>query len=298
MSQSSNALVAAVQGDPQMGPIIASADPDTAAALTAAAAGLLARSGGAAQVVPRVPMGPTGQRFRLWNNYYSVVRFQSQVSVVGAVTTLTFPVAELRPFSYRINDPLVNAGFDPTFGPATDAETNLVKAGETTGGEQLLVDGISLFASSVTDIGVWKQLIANISVKISMDGDARQWRLGRPDMVPSSGGTFGSGQTTTLLPDLAQSTKPDSGFSNGWPVFDNYYPFPQPILWTPGGETDSNFNIVLKQVRQIVIVETARAAAAGIAPFTPPTAAGQFGSFIDIMVRLHSEQVAPRSVNQ
>jgi hypothetical protein len=81
-------------------------------------------------------------------------------------------------------------------------------------------------------------------------------------------------------------------------VVDNFYPFPQPLLWTPSGETDSNFNVVLKLVRQQVVVETARAGAVGVAPFTPPTAVGQFGTFVDFMARLHSMQRAARSVNQ
>jgi hypothetical protein len=250
------------------------------------------------QVIPDVDSGPTGQRFRLWNNYYSVVRFQALVNVAGGVTTLTFQTAEQRPFSYRINDPLVGAGFDATLGNATDAETNLVKAGETIAGEQLEVDGISLMPSSITDIGLWKLLIANMSVTISMDGDSHRYRLGRPDMICGSGGTFGSGVSPTLVPALDSSLATDSSFSNGWPVVDNFYPFPQPLLWTPSGETDSNFNVVLKLVRQQVVVEQARIGAAGVAPFTPPTGVGQFGTFVDFMARLHSMQRAARSVNQ
>jgi hypothetical protein len=69
-------------------------------------------------------------------------------------------------------------------------------------------------------------------------------------------------------------------------------------LWTPSGETDSNFNLVLRLVRQQVISETARVSASGVAPFTPPTAVGQFGTFSDFMVRLHSDQTFARSVNQ
>jgi hypothetical protein len=250
------------------------------------------------QVVPVVPDGPGG-RYRTWNNYYSIVRFQAAVNVSAPTTTLTFATQEQKPFSYRIGDQLSVAGFDPaTSGTATDAETNLVKAGETVAGEQLAVLGISLMPSSVTDIGLWKQLCANMSVTVSMDGDANRYRLGRPDMIPGAGGTFGGGITPTVLPGLAESVAVDSSFSNGWPTIDNYYPFPSPIMWTPSGETDSNFNIVLKLVRQLTVVETARAAASGVAPFTPPTAAGQFGTFVDFMCRLHSVQVAPRSVNR
>lgn len=293
-------LAAAVAADPNLAPILDNlSDPDQAALIAAVTATVSNQIPGGSNVQPKpyVDPGPTGQRYRTWNNYYSIVRFQAIVSVVGAVTTLTWNVQTLRPFSYRINDPLTVAGFDPTQGAATEAETNLVKAGETIGGEQLEIDGLSLFPSTITDIGVWKQLVANMSVVISYDGDGRRYRLGRPDMVPASGGTFGSGVNTTLLPDLAASTKIDSGFSNGWPVVDNFYPFPQPLLWTPGGETDSNFNVVLTLVRQQVIVETARAAAAGVAPYTPPTAVAQAGTFADFMVRLHSEQRAARSVN-
>lgn len=294
MSASPNTL-AAMQADPSLGPLFAGLSSGDAQALANAIAGFANRR---RQVMPQVDAGPTGQRFRLWNNYYSIVRFQATVSVAPPVTTLTFPVVQLKPFSYRIGDPLTVAGFDATFGPAaTEAETNLVKAGETIAGEQLEIDGLSLMPSSVTDIGVWKQLIANIAVTLSFDGDAHKYRLGRIDMIPGSGGTFGSGFTTTLVPNLDSSQFIDSAFSNGWPVIDNFYPFPQPLIWTPSGETDSNFNVVLALVRQQVIVETARAAATGVAAFTPPTAAGQFGSFMDVMARLHSEQRAARSVN-
>ena len=295
MSNASPALIAAMQSDPGLAPIFAGLSPGDAAALAGAVANFATRR---RQVMPQVDAGPTGQRFRLWNNYYSVVRFQAIVSVVAPTTTLTFQQQELRPFGYRINDSLVQAGFDPTFGNATECETNLVKAGETIAGEQLEVDGISLMPSSVTDIGLYKVLIANLSVVVSMDGDAHRYRLGRPDMIPGSGGTFGGGPTSTIVPDLISSVSFDTSFANGWPVVDNFYPFPQPMIWTPSGETDSNFNVVLRLVRQQVFAQTARAGADGIAPFTPPTVAGQFGTFIDIMVRLHSEQRGARSVNQ
>lgn len=252
------------------------------------------RGGG---VAPSVDSGPTGQRFMLWSNYYSIIRFQAQVSVVGATTTLTFIPTVLKPFSYRVNDPLVGAGFDASIGNATEAETNLTKAGETLGGETVRIDGVSLMPSNLTDIGLWKQLCDNIAVSISMDGDARTYKLGRPTMLPGSGGTFGSGLTSTVLPDLQSSLGADSGFSNGWPVIDNFYPLDQPIWWTPSGETDSNFNLVLRLVRQQVSVQTGRAAATGVAPFTPPTAVGQVGTYVDFMARLHSMQEAARSVN-
>jgi hypothetical protein len=281
--------------NPDLASIFAGLSPADAAALAQAAQQYANQR---RQVIPPVDAGPTGQRFRLWSNYYSVVRFQAQVSVSGAVTTLTFPASQQVPFSYRIGDQLTTAGFDASFLNATEAETNLVKAGETVAGEQLEVDGISLMPSSVTDIGLWKLFCANVAVSISMDGGSHKYKLGRPDMIPGSGGTFGSGLTPTVVPDLNSSLGADASFSNGWPVVDNFYPFPQPLVWTPSGETDSNFNVILTLVRQQVVVMTGRAAASGVAAFTPPTGVGQNGTFVDFMCRLHSMQRAPRSVNQ
>lgn len=285
-----------VAQNPTLAPLLQDLGPDEQAIVVRRVAKIVAQSKG--QVVPTVDKGPTGQRFRLWNNYYSVVRFQATVSSVPPVTTLTFPVGELKPFSYRIGDPLTAAGFDPTMGNATDADTNLVKANETVAGEMLTIAGVSLMPSEVTDIGLWKQLCSSMSVQISMDGGGHTYKLGRPTMIPGSGGTFGGGLTPTIVPSLVASAAFDQSFSNGWPTVDNYYPFPEPIIWAPSGETDSNFSLILTLRRQQVVVETLRAAVGtSVAAFTPPTAVGQFGTFVDFVARLHSDQQAARSVN-
>jgi len=285
-----------VAQNPTLAPLLQDLGPDEQAIVVRRVAKIVAQSKG--QVVPTVDKGPTGQRFRLWNNYYSVVRFQAVVSSVPPVTTLTFPVGELKPFSYRIGDPLTAAGFDPTMGNATDADTNLVKANETVAGEMLTIAGVSLMPSEVTDIGLWKQLCSSMSVQISMDGGGHTYKLGRPTMIPGSGGTFGGGLTPTIVPSLVASAAFDQSFSNGWPTVDNYYPFPEPIIWAPSGETDSNFSLILTLRRQQVVVETLRAAVGtAVAAFTPPTAVGQFGTFVDFVARLHSDQQAARSVN-
>src|SRR5208282_629976 len=135
-------------------------------------------------------------------------------------------------------------------------------AGETVGGELVKIHGMSLMPSGITDIGLWKELEANTSVKISMNGDAQNYRLGRMSMIPGAGGTFGGGQTTTQQPSLLDAAYTDLGFSNGWPDIANFFPFPQPMIWSPSGETDSTFNVVLTCQRQIVINEVARAAVA------------------------------------
>lgn len=241
--------------------------------------------------------GVPQQRFRLWNAYYSVVRFQALVNVAGPTSTLVFVPQELRPFSYRIGDSLTNAGFDASMGQATEADTNLIKASETNAGEQLEVQGISLMPGDTTDIELFKSLSASMSVVISMDGDARRYRIGRPTMIPGSGGVFGGGPTTALGNNAIGGIPQSQGFSNGWPDIVNYYPFPEPLLWTASGETDSNFNVILKLQRQQLFTETAVIGTPPGPSFLPPTAVGMFGSYVDLMVRLHTEQQGDRSLN-
>lgn len=294
-------LATALNNDPALAPVLANMQPNVRADLIQRIAAAASRNSGSAGVRRhRADSAMPYEKAQLWNNYYSMVRFQATVSVALGVTTLTFPVQTLRPFSYQVGGAV--PGVDATFGPATEAETNIVTASQTIAGQLVRVGGLSIMPSSVTDIEIWKTLIAAMSVSISMDGGANAYKLGRPDMLPGSGGTFGAGPTLALSPDLNSSQLISSGFSNGWPTVDNYYPFPQPLIWSPSGETDSNFNVVITLQRQQVVVETARAAAGGppitLAAYTPPTAAGQFGSFADFMVRLHTEQTFPRSVNQ
>lgn len=261
---------------------------------------LLAATTSAAAVEAGVPtqrtdlrrqMGIPVQRFKLWNAYYSVVRFSGTVTVVGANTVVTWQGGtEQRPFSYRIGDPLVSAGFPAAFGPAapaTQADTNLVKASETNAGEQVMVHGISVMPGLTTDFGAWNFLGDSMSVVISMDGDARRYRLGRPFMIPASGGNYGGIGASVITPFQGGT------WANGVPDIANYYPFPEPMLWSASGATDSNFNVVLRLERTVAV--TAATAA------TSPTAGGSgvdFGSYADYMIRLHTSQSGDRSLNQ
>jgi hypothetical protein len=287
-----------LMSDPQLGPVIAAMPP----AQQQQAAGLIAA---AARRAARGLIKPG--RTTLWNNYYSVVRFQATVVVVAGVTTLTMVAGtELRPFSYRIGDPLVTAGFGAAVGLATEADTNLVKASETISGQAVTVHGMSLYLGEESDLELAKLVWSRTSVAISMDGDSQRYRLGRPGMLPASGGLYGAGATfgvpiaggAAAQPPLNASTDTSRANSNGNPQIENFYPFPLPMQWTPSGETDSNFNVSITLRRGITLAETARAGAAGVAAFTPPLVVGDPGSFVDIMCRLHSEQNFARSVNQ
>jgi hypothetical protein len=279
---------AGLLADPNLGPILKAMD---APARDAMVASLIHASGGDAGATTtqrtrtRRAMGVPQQRFRLWNAYYSVVRFQAQVAVAGGVSTLSWNQGmEQRPFSYRIGDQLTGAGFDPSFTPqiATQADTNLVQASQTNAGEQLLVHGISLMPGTTTDAGAFAWLNDSMSVVVSMDGDSRRYRLGRPIMIPASGGMYGFATSVATSFNTGQ-------YSNGMPEIMNFYPFPEPLVWTSAGETDSNLNVILKLERPVVLTNASPPG---------PTAVNQFGSYVDFVARLHTEQSAERSVNQ
>lgn len=291
---------AALMAIPEVAAIINSVPPNEQAAIL----DLIASATSAATVQAGIPtqrtdlrrqMGVPAQRFKLWNAYYSVVRFAGTVTaVVGppATTTVTWQGGvEFRPFSYRILDPLTSAGFPAAFGPgalATQADTNLVKASETNAGEQVMVHGISVMPGLTTDFGAWNFLGDNLSVVISMDGDARRYRLGRPFMIPASGGNYGGIGASVITPFQSGT------WANGVPDIANYYPFPEPMLWSSSGETDSNFNVVLRLERGVSLTSTT---VAGSSP-TPAGSGVDFGSYVDYMVRLHTSQTGARSLNQ
>lgn len=261
---------------------------DLLAATTAAAVG---DAGVATQrTQQRRAAGIPQQRFKLWNAYFSIVRFAGTVTTAAGNTTVAWQGGtELRPFSYRIGDALTAAGFPAIFGPnalATQCDTNLVKASETNAGEQVLVYGISLMPSLTTDAGAWSWLNDNMSVVISMDGDAKRYRLGRPFMIPASGGSYGLGASVVTPTQMGQ-------WSNGMPDIANYYPFPEPMLWTSSGETDSNFNVVLRLERSVSLTTVT-----GTGSPTPAGSGADFGSFVDCLVRLHTSQTGNRSLNQ
>lgn len=275
--------------DPKIAAILSGlSSQDQQAALLLMSAGANAAAATAAVPTQRTNArrraGVPTQEYRLWNAYYSVVRFAANAVTGGGTTTVTFNGGvEFKPFSYRIGDALTGAGFPAAFGQATGADTNLVKASETIGGEMLKVHGISLMPGLTTDTGVWAYLNDNMSVVISMDGDQRRYRLGRPFMVPASGGSYG-------FPSSVTTPFAIGAWSNGVPDIANYYPFPEPLLWTSSGETDSNLNIVLRLERGFSIVATTTS--------TSPADNTSFGGYADFMCRLHTEQTASRSLNQ
>jgi hypothetical protein len=283
------------QNDPNVQKLLANVAPQDQAAILdlLVAGGNIAASSGAVttqRTQTRRDMGVPHQMYKLWNAYFSVVRFPGTVTNPGGVNTLVTwqGGTELRPFSYKIGDPLTTAGFPATFGPnalATAADTNLVTASQTLAGEQLMVHGVSLMPSTTTDAGAWAFLNDSMSVSISMDGDQRKYRLGRPFMIPASGGMYG-------FPSSVITAFAIGAWSNGVPDIGNFYEFPEPLIWTSSGQTDSNFNLILKLERTVAVEATTTAAT------SPVTSGIDVGAYVDIVARLHTSQTADRSLNQ
>ena len=278
---------------PNVAPILAAMAPQDQAAmldlLAAVSDQTLANAGTATQRTDyRRDLGVPAQRFKLWNAYYSVVRFAATVTnPAPGTTTVTWTAGtELRPFSYRILDPLTSAGFPAALGNATQADTNLVKSSETNAGEQVLVYGLSLMPTLTTDSWAFSVLNDVMSVRLSLDGDQRTYRLGRPFMIPASGGLYGF--ASSVIAPAQMGT-----WSNGVPDIANYYPFPEPILWSSSGETDSNFNIILRLERGAVVTAPTTANSP-----SPQGSGVDVGSYVDLMARLHTSQTGARSLNQ
>lgn len=244
------------------------------------------------------------QRYSNWNKYYSKVRFQATSALVGAVTTFTIPPQELRLFGYAQGQDLGPFGFG-VGNQATLAETNLITASSTLSGETVKIYGVSLLPSAESEATFVKALWTHIACQFSLNGDQMAYRLGTPENIPGGGGLTGFGNSFVQQPPLQESyVSREGALSNGVAHMGNFFPFPQPVIWKPQGDTDSTLIIKLSLVRAITFTSTARAAVAGaggISAFVAPVAAagmpGVIGTFVTVMGHIWSKQTAPRSVN-
>lgn len=242
----------------------------------------------------------SAQKFSLWNKYYSRVRCQASVSTGATGYTYTFQGGtELRAFSYAIGQAMDGVGF-PSATIATAADTNLIKASETISGENVSMYGLSVLLDSDSDAGLAQVLAPNVSVTVSMNGDQNAYRLGNVQTIPGGGGLYGFGESRVEVPALNASVQQISGaLANGLPHSDDFYPFPQPVLWSSAGRADSTFIVKLRVERTVSFstTELDRAAAAGVAAWTHPTPPER-GTYVGFTVHLFSRQISPRSQNQ
>jgi len=238
--------------------------------------------------------------------YWSAVRFQGAVAA-GPPPTVTIDTTTRKAFSYAQGQPMTGAGFLAAYGNATEAETNLLRAQETRDNADVWIWGISCYLTQDSEPALARKVWRETSVSIALNG-TQSIPLGRLEMFPAGGGLYGAGVSGIKTPSFDNAgggTDNGAGailpfMNNGNPMSASFFRLQQPFKWSAVGQggSDSSLNIGFTPQRQIV--ETCgiiRAAGAGIAAFTPPTTAGQFGTFVDIIVRLWCVSVAKRSSN-
>tara|TARA_B100001105_G_C22370120_1_gene434611 strand:+ start:208 stop:1029 length:822 start_codon:yes stop_codon:yes gene_type:complete len=232
--------------------------------------------------------------------YYSAIRYQAAITNdAGSPPTYTYTIAaaqERRAFGYAIGDSLAAAGFDSTWS-ATSLETNLLQRSQTNAGERVLIEGISAYLTADSDPLLAALLFERLAVSISLNGDTQQFRLGRAAFLPGGGGLHGAGHTALLRPGQQDQSRIFSVANNGLPGRENFYALPYPIKWSSAGKADSNLVVLARTERAVVQSVTSRASATGVEPWTPPTAVGQLGSYVDIVFKFHTRTEAERSAN-
>ncbi len=238
--------------------------------------------------------------------YYSRVRFQF-VNTVSSTYTNTVTLAagtELKAFNYAQGQSLTGAGFGGSL-VATALETNLIKQSETVAGEAVKIYGISFMLDSDADAELTRQVFANTSVRVGLNGDQQLYQLGPLSMLPGGGGLHGVGRTDMLTPDSISAYAMVGSLTNGLPGRSNFYVLPTPILWLPPGGSDATLVITCRVERAISFVTTGRAVSAaasggsGQTAYNAPTStvANTLGTYTGGWFVLHSITKAPRSAN-
>jgi hypothetical protein len=235
--------------------------------------------------------------------YWSTVRFQAS-RAPGPPVAFTIDTTERKAFAYSIGQPLQIAGF--LSGNATIAETNLLKASETRDNADVWIWGIAAYLTQDSEPALARRIWRETSVAISLNG-TMQIPLGTLEDFPAGGGLYGTGVSYIKSPDLATPGAVDNGagapmpfMNNGNPMSGSFFRLNQPFKWASVGTAGADSSLVITCTPQRTITETsavARAAAAGVSAFTPPAAAGDPGTFVDVRFRLICVSVAKRSVN-
>lgn len=241
-----------------------------------------------------------GQRTILPVPYWSTAEW-SGTPAAGVVTVDTVRRAF---FQYQAGQDMSVAG--ATGRVASYADTNLQRGGETLSNADVYIYGVCLEVEPGSEPLIVEALFRDSFIDISTDGQ-NSIRLGTPAMFPSAGGLYGQGQSGAIVPPLSVSGILDAGqgadksyLANGNPMAGSFLRFPEPFIWGGLGQggADASLSIGMTLTRSLAITLPAnRAAAAGVAPYTAPTLAGQSGTWARIRCRLVSKSVNRRSKN-
>jgi hypothetical protein len=233
-------------------------------------------------------------------NYYSVVRFPFSVVPIGSAPgvpgSFRYTLAKklVTAFSYgNGGEDMTAAGFAANY-RSNDADTNLVTRNDT-GGAVVEIHGISLHLSETSDAFLAKLIWADAFADITLNGSVRHTLLGRLGRISSPGGLYGSGESRAVTPGAGESVAHVGSMTNGMPHANNYYKLADKIRWNPASMQDSKFQLRIEVKRDITFDVNSRAASPGVTDYSPPTTDGAIGTFVDIVVYLHTREISPRS---
>lgn len=246
--------------------------------------------------------------------YWSTVRFQS--TQTGSTTKVfTIDTSDRKAFAYAIGQDRAIGGFPTAAGVAQLCDTNLLKANETRDNSDVWIWGLAASITPDSEPALARRVWRDTAVQISLNG-TQSIPLGTFEMFPSAGGLFGQGTTYLKSPatNVSGPTSAEAGagaqmgfVTNGNPMAGNFFRLPQPFKWAAVGSAGSDSSLIITCTPNRLIQETAIARAAvapismttsvGTAPYTPPAADGDPGTYVDVRWHLVCVAVAKRSAN-
>lgn len=226
--------------------------------------------------------------------YYSRVRINAPRTGAGPFVYTIAAGTEVQAFGYAKAADMAPGGRAGVV--ALPNDTNLLQPGETVQGQVVRILGVGIMALPTSDGELVRTAFPELSVAMSLNGDAEKFFLGNPLMNPGGGGLHGQMHSPSKQPPLPASFEFAFLGANGNPQVGNFRQFPVDVVWMPGGQQDGNLRVFIKAERAVAIGAADRAAAAGTtAAFTSPA---DGGVFLDLMVQLDCYSEAPLSVNR
>jgi hypothetical protein len=89
-----------------------------------------------------------------------------------------------------------------------------------------------------------------------------------------------------------------TSMTNGMPQMSNYLRLGEKIRWNPLSKVDSKFQVRFQVARAVTTSAIGRPAGTGVEEFKPPQNLGDEGTYVDVIVYLQCEEIAPRSKQQ
>jgi hypothetical protein len=230
---------------------------------------------------------------------YSKVRVRT---IRTGADPFTYTVADQLPkkaFNYKYGDLGDGAGFAPGT-LMTLAETNLTSASQTRNNADTVIWGVAIELGPLSDPLITQLVFDNCEVEMTLNGTDSN-PLGRLAFFPGAAGLYGQGVSKLAVPPIPNTNDTPQGFiTNGNPQAGNFYRFPHPLRWNAIGSGKKDTSLVISVIPtrsfSYTTQQATRAAAAGVAGWTPPADQAQ-GTYCDLIFRLISVQISQRSEN-